>query len=271
MHRVDNPTEAGPLLDFLNIVCYKWGTRYTAEDVNILRASVARHLSIPHRFFCITDDGAGLLPEIEVRPLPVQAMIGNGPKISTFSDGFLGLDRDSYVVSLDVDIVIVADLDFLRANPEKTFVIARHRSKRSISRGHGAVYRVKVGSHRKIWDEFIEDPQGWSERFPGLNSGNRFSEQRWLEYQFAGREMDFFEDNKVLIFRKDCSARAASSFLGWTLGQWGLTSAFLGEARLPGIGESIISFSGGTKPKDVMYRHHGHLRRAPFVKDHWHL
>lgn len=263
--------KAAHLLEFLNVVCYKWGTRYTAEDVNILRASVARHLSVPHRFFCITDDGTGLSPDIEVRPLPSEAMIGNGPKISTFSDGFLGLGPDSYVVSLDVDIVIVDSLDFLAEAPEKTFVIARHRSKRSISRGHGAVYRVKVGSHRKIWDEFIADPQGWSERFPGLNSGNKFSEQRWLEYQFADREMDFFEDNKILIFRKDCSARAGTSFLGWTLGQWGMTSAFLGEAKLPGIGESIVSFSGGTKPKDVMHKHHGHLRRAPFVAEYWHL
>lgn len=259
------------MIEFLNIVCYKWGDRYSSEDVNILRASVARHLSVPHQFFCITDNGDGLAADIQVRPLPQNAMIGNGPKISTFSEGFLGLGSDSYVVSLDVDIVIVDSLDFLAEAPEKTFIIARHRSQRSISRGHGAVYRVKVGSHRKIWDEFIADPQGWSKIYPGLNSGNKFSEQRWLEHQFKDREMDFFSANKVIIFRKDCDARAATSVLGWTLGQWGLTSAFLGEARLPHIGESIVSFSGGTKPKDVMHRHHGHLRRAPFVAEHWHL
>lgn len=259
------------MLKFLNIVCYKWGNRYSAEDVNILRASVARHLTVPHRFFCITDDARGLASDIEVRPLPLDAMIGNGPKISTFSYGFLGLGEDDYVVSLDVDIVVVDSLDFLAEAPEKSFVIAKHRSRRSISRGHGAVYRVKVGSHRKIWDEFIADPHRWAARYPGMKSGNKFSEQRWLEHQFAGREMDFFEKNKVLIFREDCSARAGTAFLGFKLGQQGLTSAFLGEARLPNIGEAIVSFSGATKPKDVMNRHHGHLRRAPFVAEHWRL
>jgi hypothetical protein len=259
------------LLRHLNVVCYKWGKRYSAEDVNILRASVARHLKISHRFFCVTEDGAGLAPDIEIRPLPQNAMIGNGPKISTFSEGFLGLSPDDYVVSLDVDIVIVDALDFLAQAPEKTFIIAKHRSRRSISRGHGAVYRVKVGSHRKIWDDFVVDPHGWAAKYPGMKSGNKFSEQRWLEHQFAGRDMEFFEPNKVLIFREDCSARAATAFLGWKLGQAGVTTAFLRDACLPNIGESIVSFSGATKPKDVMHHHHGHLRRAPFVAEHWHL
>jgi hypothetical protein len=39
---------------------------------------------------------------------------------------------------------------------------------------------------------------------------------------------------------------------------------------LPGQGEAIVSFSGLTKPRDVMHHHHLHLRRAPFVEQFWH-
>lgn len=259
-----------PPIKHLNIICYKWGDRYTADEVNILAASVRRNLSIPHRFFCITDDPTGLAPGIEVAPMPEQGRIGNGPKIYTFSKGFLGLGPDDYVVSLDIDIVIVGSLDFLADRPELDFIIARHRASRTRSRGHGAVYRLRVGALSHIWEEFIADAQGWSARLPGKND-NPFSEQRWLEHHFKNREMDHFPDNKILIFRVDCSARSLTRFLGRRAGQLGLTTAFFGKARLPGKGEAIVSFSGFTKPKDVAHSHHGHLKRAPFVAEHWRL
>lgn len=265
-----HPAEAAVLIPFLNIVCYKWGTRYDAEEVNILRASVRRHLSIPHTFYCVTDDPEGLDPDIVVMPIPERAMVGNGPKIHTFSEGFLGLGPQDYVVSLDIDIVIVGSLDFLAQDPDKTFIIARHRASRSRSRGHGAVYRVKVGHHREIWDRFIENPQHWSALYPGRDH-NKFSEQRWLEHHFAGRPMDFFPEGKILIFRVDCFARSPSFVLGRQAARLGLTTARWGKARLPGIGESIVSFSGEAKPRHVLASHHGHLKQAPFVRDFWHL
>lgn len=259
-----------PPIEHLNIICYKWGDRYSSDEVNILRASVRRNLSVPHRFFCLTDDPTGLAPDIETAPLSELGRIGNGPKIYTFSEGFLGLGPKDYVVSLDIDIVIVGSLDFLADRPELDFVIARHRASRTRSRGHGAVYRLRVGSMAHIWNDFVADVQGWSAKLPGKND-NPFSEQRWLEHQFNGREMDHFPDNKILIFRVDCAARSFSYFLGRRAGQLGLTTAFLGKARLPGKGEAIVSFSGQTKPKDVLHRHHGHLKQAPFAVEHWHL
>lgn len=252
----------------LHVVCYKWGDRYHAEEVNILKASVERNLTLEHRFYCVTDDPTGLDPDIEVVDLPTKGRIGNGPKLYTFSKGFLGLGPDDYVVSLDIDIVIIGNLDFLAANPELDFVIARHRARNSKSRGHGAVYRVRVGSHDHVWTEFAAQPDEWARRFPGRNH-NDFSEQRWLTRIFEDQPMNFFPDNKIIIFRSDCSARSPSYVLGRRAGQMGLTTAFLGVARLPGKGEAIVSFSGLTKPRDVKDSHHGHLKRAPFVAQHW--
>jgi hypothetical protein len=255
---------------FLNIVCYKWGNRYNSEEVNILRASVERNLSVPHKFHCITDDPSGLDERITVVPLPEEGKIGNGPKIRTFSAGFLGLGPDDYVVSLDIDIVIVGSLDFLAEQPEFNFIIAPHRASNSTGRGHGAVYRVRVGSHREIWDSFIADAEAWAQKLPGRND-NPFSEQRWLARYFAEREMHFFPEGKIIIFRVDCNARSPSYVLGRKLGLMGLTTAFMGTASLPGQGEAIVSFSGLSKPQDVRDSHHGHLKRAPFVAEHWHL
>jgi hypothetical protein len=259
----------GARLEHLNIICYKWGTRYSAHEVNILYASVHRHLGVPFRFFCLTDDPSGLRAEIEPREIPARARIGNGPKIYTFSEGFLGLGPDEHVVSLDIDVVIVGSLDFLLEHPERDFVIARHRSKKSISRGHGACYRVRVGSQREVWDRFIADPQAAAATFPGRKDVNAFSEQKWLEHIYRGRDLQFFPEGKVISFRRDCRALAPSFRLGESAGRW-LSLAMLGEARLPGAGEAVVSFAGLTKPRDVIDHHHLHLRRAPFVKQFWH-
>ncbi|MCC0022231.1 MAG: hypothetical protein H6888_14275 [Nitratireductor sp.] len=256
-------------LDHINIICYKWGTAYTGEEVNILRAMVKRHLSVPHRFFCITDDATGLGDDIEVVDLPKFGLPGNGPKLWTFSKDFLGLGPDEYVVSLDVDIVIVDSLDFIAGQPELDFVIAPHRVSNPISRGHGAVYRVKVGSHSFIWENLIHDFENKTGPYFGPKQ-ERFREQSWLERQLPGEKMQFFPANKVLVYRKDCHARAWTSFLGSKLGAMGFSTARFGTARLPGIGEAVVSFSGKINPRDVKDSHCGHLKRAPFIAEHWH-
>ena len=52
------------------IICIKWGTKFGPEFVNRLHGMVARNITPPFRLYCFTDDGAGLHPDIAVRPLP---------------------------------------------------------------------------------------------------------------------------------------------------------------------------------------------------------
>jgi hypothetical protein len=253
----------------MHFACYKWGRRYSAQYVNILHASVLRHYPGEVVFHCVTDDAEGLSSDILVHAIPAAARIGNGPKIYTFSDGFLGLGDRDHVVSLDLDVVIVGPMGFLDEGLSRDFVIARHRSPRSISRGHGAVYRVRVGSQRFVWDRFIADPAAAAAQCPGRANVNAFSEQKWLEVCYAGIDLHHFPAEKVISFRRDCDALSPLYRLGDGAARMGLTTAWFGAARLPCKGEAIVSFSGLTKPADVIARHHLHLRKAPFVKVHW--
>lgn len=52
------------------VVCMKWGTKYGADYVNRLYNMCARNLTIPFKFVCYTDNGDGMLEQIDVRPLP---------------------------------------------------------------------------------------------------------------------------------------------------------------------------------------------------------
>jgi len=54
----------------LNVICLKWGNRYSAKDVNRLRYMVSQNLNIPHRFICVTEDNEGIESGIDIIDLP---------------------------------------------------------------------------------------------------------------------------------------------------------------------------------------------------------
>ncbi|MCA9210969.1 MAG: hypothetical protein KDA55_21570, partial [Planctomycetales bacterium] len=109
----------------VNVICMKWGDKYGANYVNILRAMVRRHLSLPHRFVCFTENASGLHPEVEVFPLPELELPDGIPercwrKLCTF-DRQLG-DLHGPTLFLDLDVVVLGSLDSLFELPGKFFI-----------------------------------------------------------------------------------------------------------------------------------------------------
>lgn len=87
----------------LTVACVKWGDRYSDVWVHRLRAMVAKHLTIPHRFVCLTDrpiDG------VECRPLQPKLPTW-WAKLSLFPAGTF----DDEVLYLDLDVVLTACID----------------------------------------------------------------------------------------------------------------------------------------------------------------
>jgi hypothetical protein len=223
---------------------------------------VRRNLTVPHKFHCITDNPEGLDADIEIHPLPDHGFAGNWHKLNTFSYNFLGLEGQ-YVVSLDIDIVIVGNIDFLADGPEKTFVIARQSWSENI-RGHGAVYRVKIGAHTPIWDDFVTDYENAITRHASGPS-RLHGEQKWFEHKFD--VMEHFPEGKIISFKYHCGARSWKMF-GKRGARLGLTTAPFGTASLP-PGAAIVSFQNGPLPRDVRDSHYYHWKKADFVNEHW--
>ena len=42
--------------EVVNVICMKWGTKFDAHDVNVLYSMIQRHLTLPYRFVCLTDE-----------------------------------------------------------------------------------------------------------------------------------------------------------------------------------------------------------------------
>jgi hypothetical protein len=96
------------------VVCMKWGTAFGADYVNVLYRAVTRNLSYPFRFYCFTDDAAGLKEGIVARPIPDMSLPperirrGCWPKVGLFQPGLI---QEDAALFLDLDIVITGSLD----------------------------------------------------------------------------------------------------------------------------------------------------------------
>jgi len=101
----------------LSVVCWRWGTRYSVNFVNRLAAMLSRHLHLPYRFFCITDDPAGLDPGISPIAIWPANGLGRARRLRIFDPSLREL-FGSRILQLDIDCILTADVTALVDRPE---------------------------------------------------------------------------------------------------------------------------------------------------------
>lgn len=139
----------------VNIACMKWGTKYDASSVNRLYHMVQRHISRPYRFFCFTDDRAGIAAGVEVRPLP-RVSYPPGPERGWNKLGILDQAQtrlEGNTLFLDLDLVILDAIDCFFDQPGE-FCIIRDwlRGERGV--GNSSVFRFEPGRHQDVLPYF---------------------------------------------------------------------------------------------------------------------
>lgn len=180
----------------LTIATFKWcpppGYRSTfgPETVNVLAKMVGRHYARPHRVVCITDDPAGLDPEIAVVPLwSDHAHVpsphgGKNPscyrRLRTFSPEMVDVLGPRFVV-VDLDVVLVGDVAPLWDRPED-FVI--WGDTHPTTHYNGSMLLMTAGARRQVWDRFDADT---SPRL-AMAAGCFGSDQGWISYCLGGGE-----------------------------------------------------------------------------------
>ena len=140
-----------------NIICMKWGTRYGANYVNILAAMVRRNMTRPYRFVCFTDNGDGLNPGIEVRPLPKLELPKHWPercwtKLTVFGEKLA--DLEGRALFLDLDVVILDSLEPFFELPGEFRIIDDWDFKGSVI-GNSSVFRFEIGKHADVLEHFL--------------------------------------------------------------------------------------------------------------------
>jgi len=168
----------------LTVACVlRSGGQYDAEWVRKLRDGVARHLTLPHRFICLSDVGVPCdrIPLVENWP-------GWWSKIELFRPGLF----DGPVLYFDLDTVIVGSLDNIAAHPHQ-FTMAHEFYRPELLCSTTMAWS---GDYSFLYETFAADPVGISRRYDNELSGGRIGDQAFIEGEFArfGEKPDTFRD-----------------------------------------------------------------------------
>jgi len=221
----------------VNVLCIKWGTKYGPDYVNRLRSMVRRHLRRPHRFVCLTDDRAGIEPDIEVLDIPAVGIDDfDARKPWTFGHGWLKLtsfadplyDLSGPTLFIDLDVVIVGSLDDFFDLPGE-FLVIKEWDKRDET-GNTSVYRYEIGAHRDALDH-LRDHQ--AEALSKVRN-----EQEYITGYLARQgKLGYWPAEWCRSFKRHC---VRGLVLGWFL-----------PPRIP-EGAKIIAFHGKPNPPDAI-------------------
>jgi hypothetical protein len=240
--------------DCVLVACVKWGTKYPAYYVNRLRNMVARHLSVPHEFVCLTDDATDLDPGITVQPLP-SGLDGWWNKIALFKPGTFA--PKALVIYFDLDVVIVGPLDFLLDCPSDLTI--SHDALRP-NHINSSIMVIRPERNVDIYTSFAADPLAIISRYRG--------DQDFIEV--CRPNVRLLPREKIRSFKLETDSNA-----WWWLRKIGLRGLSRRLSAPPWLVASIpdfasvIVFHGPPKPEDVIRSPFGPYKRAPYIAQHW--
>jgi len=100
-----------------NIVCLKWGSKYSSDYVNILYNMVRRNIDQEFKFFCYTDDPTGIIDGINI--IDIKSGLEKWwPKLD-----LLSIFTEGETIFFDLDIVILNNLSCLISLKTKNLTI----------------------------------------------------------------------------------------------------------------------------------------------------
>ena len=161
-----------------------------AEYVRKLRASVRKHLTLPHKFYVVTDDAASLYRGMTVKPA---CLPGWWEKLRLFKPGMFPGGR---VLFLDLDTFIVGNIDDI-ASYDGPFATLRDFWRED---GLGpAVMLWNTEAELGIWE-------GWEAAGKPMKHAN--GDQGWLEQHYGRRKPDILQDRhpgRFVSYKTHCT------------------------------------------------------------------
>ena len=238
--------------DQVNVLCMKWGTKFGPEYVNKLYAMVARNISLPFRFVCLTDDVEGVRSDVECFPLPALELPDGTPergwnKLTTFIDCLY--DLKGKTLFLDLDVVIVDNIDCFFDQQECFYIIRDFVRKDGT--GNSSVYVFNAGKHVDIIDYF-------SKNFEEIKS-KHCNEQEFLSHYLLEKgQLNYWPDEWCPSFKYNCLP-----------GVWG---SWFKSASIP-EGARIIIFHGSPKAEEAISGYskkwYRHIKPCAWVAEYW--
>ncbi|MDO4574198.1 MAG: glycosyltransferase [Planctomycetia bacterium] len=215
-----------------NILCMKWGTRYSSEYVNTLASMVRRNMERPYRLVCFTERPEGIVPDVEIRPLPEMELDARLPergwrKLTMFQEKLA--DIEGTALFLDLDVVILGSLDPFFDVPGR-FRIVEDWNLRNRSIGNSSVFRFEVGQHPDILRYYVEHGDE-------VRAAHR-NEQAYLSWCMKEKGiLDYWDPAWCKSFKRHCMRT--------------FPMGYFQQARHPGPETKVVIFHGKPNPDQV--------------------
>ena len=184
-----------------NVICMKWGKKFSSEYVNRLYKMVEKNLTIPYRFICFTDDAQGIIDDVEIRDLPKLDDTGlpekAWKKLGLFTDKLA--DLEGIALFLDLDVIIMKNIDSFFTIPGEFLIIKDWDFPNDII-GNSSVFRFAVNKYPKIIENFYNE---------GKKIRNKYrNEQAFLSHQMNNIGILNYWPNKWCVsFKRNCLRR----------------------------------------------------------------
>ena len=231
----------------ITVCLWKWGKKFQREHVARMQSMLSRHLTIPYRIVCITDQPHDLPSGVVAAPMPkigswdykcIRRLWILSPKAATLGDRLF---------QLDLDMVITGSIDAI-ATRQEPFVVWKSDS--CVRHGYGynpSVMLLTPGAKAGVWNTYAENPRrvirdaenaGWWARTN--------SDQGVMSHLLQGHEFPVWT-------RED--GIAAYRVIAGKHGQRGATLQ---------DGVRLVSFHGPRDPSDPEL----HVK-SPWILEHW--
>ena len=238
-----------------NILCMKWGTKYGPEYVNRLAAMVQRNMRRPYRLYCFTEDGAGIDPSVEIRPLPEMVLDAKLPergwrKLTVFQRELADLQGNA--LFLDLDVIILGELDAFFDVPGE-FRIVKDWNLRGSYIGNSSVFRFEIGRYPDILQYYLEHGDAVRQ--------NHRNEQAYLSWCMREKGiLQYWDETWCRSFKRHCMRT--------------FPFGYFFEAKHPGPDAKIVIFHGNPNPEWVIDGWHSanflrSVRPTRWIKENW--
>lgn len=228
----------------LSVLCVRFGTRYGREYVERLRNMVARHLTVPYVFYCLTDDQHPIDGVVSIVKINQGYAKGWWHKVHMF-DPTLGLKNR--VLYFDLDVVIHNNIDKLICQYDNKFLGIRDFNRKFNPQWNilnSSVMSWPAGQHPDIFTVFQTNP---------IQAQRLHGDQDWI-WQVAKSRITFWPESWIQSYKWEIRDRTELAYSG--------SKRYFKDVRSPKIHPdcAVSVFHGDPKPDEVLDQ---------FVIDNW--
>lgn len=229
----------------INVLCVRFGNKYSQDYVVKLRNMISRHLTLPYTFNCLTDDPKPLEGVRSIVRDNQGYLKGWWHKVHMFDPT---LPMSGRILYLDLDVIVHSNIDKFITTYGEDFIGIRDFNRKfhpQFKYLNSSVMSWTHGTNSHIYNQFKQDPNA-AMRMPG--------DQDWI-WKTSKQIMKFWPDSWVQSYKWEIRSR---NELGVINGHRLFRSVKDDVYIDPNC--SIAVFHGEPNPAQV---------EDKFVKDHW--